>query len=652
MTDITVQRILQEYNTSSPTPLNDNEIDELAKDLSSCDKFSTQVFYKSQARPSSGSNTLIFFIEIKQMLRFYQGKDSGYVMKVYIPTQCPSYDIMNPIPCLDQEMLVYRLTNEMLADFWTRNLVMMIASNQNCTFNQLRNIVCDPNRKSNCMVAYHQLVAAVAMLLCRKHLEISKSTTNEEEIKYNFQSVYPNTVPYSNLEKAGWSHMKIHTGGTINVINNAGTYEKAKRYADEIIDACKSIESLTYSQYEEMILKSSLSFFATKTASVDGKPLEFSTWFHHQIHRLQPDSHILDFMYNAYLLYSYMYQILFTIFTLQEKGITHNDIHTGNILIDDNFAPYEQNYAIYLSRYDDNTYTTMVYTDKIPRIFDYDHSSVKGQHESNSQTWKIYGIDVYSNKRDFLKFVCYVYSSIHDKISEFSRKKQYGVGIDILITLHNALFNSLFKVSNELTAFSYRTDPTTSISKESVPEKLQKIRDVKIPVKLKNGKMTTKSVSEILLKQKIPKHTHMPSGAGSNYLEHDVGGRCWFTDEVYDTEGKNLLSGTLDFMREPEEIIYNFGWHMREYTNNIAKYIAIYPNYIKNSTEEHRTNILKISSVSPEPTPFSASLFKTLKDWEKNIYSTSSHDREQVINLIHMDTLPNDNINLATHVSR
>lgn len=112
----------------------------------------------------------------------------------------------------------------------------------------------------------------------------------------------------------------------------------------------------------------------------------------------------------------YMSVIFFTIYHMLTVGINHNDLHFGNILVN-NLDPFDFKSQYYLIATPEITYLIDVPYTLI--IYDFDRSVVKKRHSSYLEDYAEYGnCPDFHPRRDVLKAICGLYRIFHFFIKE------------------------------------------------------------------------------------------------------------------------------------------------------------------------------------------------------------------------------------------
>lgn len=107
----------------------------------------------------------------------------------------------------------------------------------------------------------------------------------------------------------------------------------------------------------------------------------------------------------------YMSILFFTIYQMLKVGINHNDLHFGNILVN-NLDPFDFKSRYYLIATPEFTYLiNLPYT---LMIYDFDRSAVKKRHNPYLEDYAVYGnCPDFHPRRDILKVICGLYRIFH-----------------------------------------------------------------------------------------------------------------------------------------------------------------------------------------------------------------------------------------------
>lgn len=110
----------------------------------------------------------------------------------------------------------------------------------------------------------------------------------------------------------------------------------------------------------------------------------------------------------------YMFQLIFTLAVFESVKFKHNDLHLGNILID-NYYPAESKKMVYKWKHENTKNRAITYTTYIPRIFDFDRAT-SHKHPNINLDYASYGqSSTFTKKTDLLKLVCGVYSTLSNQ---------------------------------------------------------------------------------------------------------------------------------------------------------------------------------------------------------------------------------------------
>jgi serine/threonine protein kinase len=119
-----------------------------------------------------------------------------------------------------------------------------------------------------------------------------------------------------------------------------------------------------------------------------------------------------DYYFMVQEFFQYVFQLFFTVTALSECGFNHNDLHSGNILMD-SYYPSESQLGKYTWTYDNKKRVMYTNTRLIPRIFDFDLASMT--NIPNQSYYKRYKTcSGFVARKDFLRIMNSIYGTLRD----------------------------------------------------------------------------------------------------------------------------------------------------------------------------------------------------------------------------------------------
>lgn len=163
--------------------------------------------------------------------------------------------------------------------------------------------------------------------------------------------------------------------------------------------------SITFGEFKQMVYqdKIRLGYIITeKSVPLDNKFGKITTFHDLLNHNIRDSSTDPE-------LYANTFQILCALYIMERRGINHNDIHTGNILL--NNTPVEAAF-IWLPPYAVNADRFIVYfvkSNMLPLVYDFDRADELGLTNPYIEMYSP-GQSTFVKNKDYIKLMCYIIS--------------------------------------------------------------------------------------------------------------------------------------------------------------------------------------------------------------------------------------------------
>ena len=325
---------------------------ELETKLSHCQTLRTAMKFKKGMGVGSTSPTDIYVVQIRQeSLNKRLGNTNDFFMKVFI---IDSDDYNGS--ALQYEQKLYEKTNMFLLKNYTRCLIPMIATSKKCTFGDICKLLSDKDTCSNNI---------------------------KKQLFYNLYAIYCSTLG-DGLDIKRDKIEQTKNGKEMLDITTSNEFTQCA--ADIGLDA-KSLE--------ELIMKNDLGFIMTKSAHGTG-----------HFRNTMATSNVVS----NKIMYSYIFQIFYTLYVFSSSKMNHNDLHMENILMDAHMLNETKiaGFILPISKE-----LLLVSTPQVPRIFDYDRSTTTDIPNKLEDWLKPYGqTNEFYPLKDFAKVGCQIINEL------------------------------------------------------------------------------------------------------------------------------------------------------------------------------------------------------------------------------------------------
>ena len=344
-------------------------LDEIKQKLNNCSTMRTEIEFVKGVGSNSSSPTDTYVLNIKQdTINERLKQNNQFFMKLFVVNLDKHYN--NETLSYEQE--IYRFTNKLLKQGNTRNLVPLVAHSKECTFND------------------------ICMMLSNKE---GCADDIRQQLLFNLSAIASATVC---SDAHFYNHKLPDRKAITSNKNKTNDIQKLMKADKEYFKQCAYSMNKTPEEFFDIISNFELGFIMTKSAQGTGSFYDFLT------SKIATDDEMIQ----------YIFQIFYTIHEFQLQGLNHNDLHLGNILMDQRW-PSELQIALYVTS---TGKVVVIKTNEVPRIFDYDRSTMKN-FPNKLEDWLIpYGqVNKFSPQRDFLKIGC----ELLTQFSHFTMSNKY-----------------------------------------------------------------------------------------------------------------------------------------------------------------------------------------------------------------------------------